>query len=169
MKIISRKLALTHLAINEIMQCSEKDINNILFADYLNEEGEHIEYSNIFNDSVQDFLLNYFIDIKLKGYSNKYLQQFLTALYKEKFSVIGDEDILEMCPCCHYLTLTNRGNYDVCPLCYWEDDGKSYNELDSYSSVNNSTLRVYRKKFEEKKFKLDNIPYKSGKISYPEI
>lgn len=75
MRIISRKLALTHLAINEITQCSEKDIDNILFADYFNEEGEHIEYTNIYNDSIQEFLLNYFIDVRLKGYSNKYLQQ----------------------------------------------------------------------------------------------
>lgn len=160
MKIISKKLALTHLAINEITQCSEKDIDNILFADYFNEEGEHIEYTNIYNDSIQEFLLNYFIDVRLKGYSNKYLQQFLTALYKENFSIVGDEDILEICPCCRYLTLTSRGNYDICPLCYWEDDGKSFNELDNYSYVNHSTLRAYRKKFEERKLGLNNIPYK---------
>lgn len=160
MKIISRKLALTHLAIYEIAQCSKKDIDNILFADYLNEEGETIEYSCIYDDSIQEFLLNYFIDVKLKGYSNEYLQQYLTVLYKENFSVVGNEDILQMCPCCRYLTLTNRGNYDICPLCYWEDDGKAYDELDSYSSVNHATLGAYRQKFEGRKFELNKIPYR---------
>lgn len=27
------------------------------------------------------------------------------------------------CPCCGYLTLDERGNYEICPVCYWEDDG----------------------------------------------
>ena len=26
------------------------------------------------------------------------------------------------CPCCGYLTLTLRGEYDICPVCFWEDD-----------------------------------------------
>ncbi len=26
------------------------------------------------------------------------------------------------CPCCGYLTLDERGTYDICPVCFWEDD-----------------------------------------------
>ena len=26
------------------------------------------------------------------------------------------------CPCCGYLTLNERGAYDICPVCFWEDD-----------------------------------------------
>lgn len=26
------------------------------------------------------------------------------------------------CPCCGYLTLTDKGQYDICPVCFWEDD-----------------------------------------------
>lgn len=26
------------------------------------------------------------------------------------------------CPCCGYLTLPERGGYDICPVCFWEDD-----------------------------------------------
>lgn len=26
------------------------------------------------------------------------------------------------CPCCGYKTLTSRGEYDICPVCFWEDD-----------------------------------------------
>ena len=28
------------------------------------------------------------------------------------------------CPCCGYLTLPERGGYDICELCNWEDDGQ---------------------------------------------
>ena len=26
------------------------------------------------------------------------------------------------CPCCHYPMLVERGGYDICRLCNWEDD-----------------------------------------------
>lgn len=26
------------------------------------------------------------------------------------------------CPCCGYLTLDDRSIYDICPVCFWEDD-----------------------------------------------
>ena len=28
------------------------------------------------------------------------------------------------CPCCRYLTLPERGGYEICPVCFWEDDGQ---------------------------------------------
>lgn len=28
------------------------------------------------------------------------------------------------CPCCHHLTLDERGGYEICPVCFWEDDGQ---------------------------------------------
>ena len=26
------------------------------------------------------------------------------------------------CPCCGCLTLPSHGTYDICPVCFWEDD-----------------------------------------------
>src|SRR5262249_38408744 len=34
------------------------------------------------------------------------------------------------CPCCGYLTLLMRENYEICELCYWEDDGQGDDEAD---------------------------------------
>lgn len=28
------------------------------------------------------------------------------------------------CPCCGYATLGERGGYEICPVCFWEDDGQ---------------------------------------------
>jgi len=33
------------------------------------------------------------------------------------------------CPCCGCLTLDERGEYDICPVCFWEDD--AYIVIDS--------------------------------------
>lgn len=27
------------------------------------------------------------------------------------------------CPCCRFLTLSRRGRYELCPVCFWIDDG----------------------------------------------
>lgn len=33
-----------------------------------------------------------------------------------------DED--SRCPCCGYKTLAERNMYEICPVCFWEDDGQ---------------------------------------------
>ena len=29
----------------------------------------------------------------------------------------------QRCPCCSAKTLHGRGQFELCPVCYWEDDG----------------------------------------------
>ncbi|EDY84488.1 hypothetical protein VDG1235_4119 [Verrucomicrobiia bacterium DG1235] len=56
----------------------------------------------------------------------------------------------EHCPCCDYISLPERGNYLICPICFWEDDGQDLEEIDDESGPNNGiTLREGRKNFEE--------------------
>ncbi len=35
------------------------------------------------------------------------------------------------CPCCHYKTLEERGGYDICSVCFWEDDGQDDQDADT--------------------------------------
>ncbi len=28
------------------------------------------------------------------------------------------------CPCCRFRTLRERGAFEICPVCYWKDDGQ---------------------------------------------
>ncbi len=49
------------------------------------------------------------------------------------------------CPCCRYVTLTRRGEYDICPVCFWEDDGSD--EPSAYSGPNRMTLGEARDSF----------------------
>ncbi|WP_425458660.1 CPCC family cysteine-rich protein [Actinomadura decatromicini] len=34
------------------------------------------------------------------------------------------------CPCCGYLTLEQRGFFEICPVCFWEDDGQDEHDVD---------------------------------------
>jgi len=34
------------------------------------------------------------------------------------------EGVRYECPCCGYPTLEERGSYDICEICGWEDDGQ---------------------------------------------
>ncbi|MED5432082.1 MAG: CPCC family cysteine-rich protein [Pseudomonadota bacterium] len=35
------------------------------------------------------------------------------------------------CPCCGYPTLSERGRYEICGLCFWEDDGQDDDDADT--------------------------------------
>ncbi len=51
------------------------------------------------------------------------------------------------CCCCGYLTIHERGGYEICPVCFWEDDG-TY-ELNKVSGPNHMTLKEGIKNFME--------------------
>jgi hypothetical protein len=37
----------------------------------------------------------------------------------------------EPCPCCHNRTLIVRGGFELCPVCWWEDDGQDDADADA--------------------------------------
>lgn len=46
------------------------------------------------------------------------------------------------CPCCHYRTLPERGHYDICPVCFWEDDGQDDHDADEVFGGPNGDLSL---------------------------
>jgi hypothetical protein len=50
------------------------------------------------------------------------------------------------CPCCGFLTLAAIGNYEICPVCFWEDDGTR--DLDQHSGPNHMTLQQGRENYQ---------------------
>jgi hypothetical protein len=53
------------------------------------------------------------------------------------------------CPCCKFKTLPGRADYDICPVCFWEDDGQDEAEADEvWGGPNgNLSLRQAQKNF----------------------
>lgn len=69
------------------------------------------------------------------------------------------------CPCCDYFTLEEIGTYDICQICFWENDGLDIDRLDKHSGPNHMTLREGRANFIlygacEEKFMQKVIPEK---------
>ena len=56
-----------------------------------------------------------------------------------------------MCPCCGYLTYEEKcgKTYDICPVCFWEDDLRDYEDVDDFSDGNGLTIGEARKNFEQ--------------------
>lgn len=74
----------------------------------------------------------------------EYIANEAEKVIGKKFEVRGEIEDLYECPCCNHKTLHFRGEYDVCPLCHWEDDGMR--EAGQYSAVNHMTLLEGRRR-----------------------
>ncbi|WP_414665189.1 CPCC family cysteine-rich protein [Horticoccus sp. 23ND18S-11] len=46
------------------------------------------------------------------------------------------------CPCCGYLTLFGRGGFEICQVCYWEDDGQDDHDADDVRGGPNGDLSL---------------------------
>jgi hypothetical protein len=46
------------------------------------------------------------------------------------------------CPCCDCLTLDSRGDYEICPVCLWEDDGQDEHDADVVRGGPNGRLSL---------------------------
>jgi hypothetical protein len=55
------------------------------------------------------------------------------------------------CPCCGCRTLGERGGYEVCAVCFWEDDGQDDADADAVWGGPNGSLSLTqaRKNFRE--------------------
>jgi hypothetical protein len=75
------------------------------------------------------------------------------------------------CPCCGFLTLEEpeRGNYEICPVCFWEDDPVQLKDPDYVGGANNVSLNQARQNFatlrvSEERFRPDVRPPRPGEI-----
>lgn len=60
------------------------------------------------------------------------------------------------CKCCGYYTLEDEpldpnlhpGTFEICPVCFWEDDAIQYKNPDYAGGANNVSLNQAKKNFE---------------------
>ncbi|WP_410982840.1 CPCC family cysteine-rich protein [Bacillus cereus] len=53
------------------------------------------------------------------------------------------------CPCCGYKTLEEEppGTFDICSICFWEDDNVQFDDPDYEGGANEESLRQHQKAF----------------------
>lgn len=117
-----------------------KDLQNEIL---LNEDPPGDVCSDRYNELIKIALSSEF-----RGVTNIFLSENMYELGMGKYEVYGDVEELEVCPCCHYKTLPSRGEYEICRLCGWEDNGVE--ELEKYSGPNHMTLGEAQEKFRER-------------------
>ncbi|MFF7240713.1 CPCC family cysteine-rich protein [Streptomyces collinus] len=60
------------------------------------------------------------------------------------------EDGPYRCPCCGFVTLSERGAFEICNVCFWEDDGQDEHDASEVHGGPNHdlSLRQARRNFE---------------------
>src|SRR5262249_43351456 len=48
----------------------------------------------------------------------------------------------ERCPCCGYITLESRASFEICQVCFWEDDGQGDEDADAVLGGPNGLLSL---------------------------
>jgi len=56
------------------------------------------------------------------------------------------------CPCCYCRTLDERGGFDICVVCFWEDDGQDDYDADIVRGGPNAALSLTQTRANYRKF-----------------
>jgi hypothetical protein len=56
------------------------------------------------------------------------------------------------CPCCKFKTLSQRGGFEICEVCFWEDDGQDDHDADIVRGGPNSDLSLTKGRENFKKY-----------------
>ena len=62
------------------------------------------------------------------------------------------KDLPLRCPCCCCKTLDGRGGFDICPVCFWEDDGQDDYDADDVRGGPNGALSLTEARANYQKF-----------------
>jgi Cysteine-rich CPCC len=52
------------------------------------------------------------------------------------------DGVIYCCPCCKYKTLDERGGYEICEVCFWEDDGQDEQDANVVRGGSNGVLSL---------------------------
>lgn len=88
-------------------------------------------------DSRYDAVFLIWLRSKFSGYTNHYLSSQLSQQ-----EIIGMEPDCYPCPCCGYKTIGEVASYDICLICWWEDDGQNDEDADKVTGGPNDNISL---------------------------
>lgn len=159
-EILDRSQAIVRIARRESVGLSSEDADGLLLDLWgLDEEDEgvsalprellaqllELESPPTFDRKIHSPLIELGLRAKYLGVRNEYLEKRLLSETGCSYSVVGPLEAMLRCHCCDYMCLRARGDYEVCPVCFWEDDGSELH--DGHSAANRMSLREARRRF----------------------
>lgn len=162
MKTITREEAIKLLALQEMAGMSDKKREAIILSwwSISEEDPQYGELSEQVREDLKSFSAphdcsdeSYDIFIILsyreqyRGVKNSFMTKKLGPYINEELEITGEEEQLEHCNCCSYRTIEESGAYEICPVCFWEDDGICLPEAES--EANGMKLQEGRDNFEK--------------------
>lgn len=140
--LISRNEAIILASFLKMLALSEKDrckeLENALCDKGIDDESA-IPDKGLF--------LREYIQLRFERYTNRYIGDFISSRVNSMIELTGSDVELLPCPCCGYRTLVEQRGYDICSVCFWEDDGTS--DEDKYSAPNRMILKEARQNFKK--------------------
>lgn len=158
-----RETAITIICQKKIDELTKEEKKDLLLS-WWNIDSEDDEFSQLsyelqqellvtdeplddIDEKKYDSLLLVALKSKYFGVRNDYLSNQVSSLVSTNIKVDGEQESLLSCPCCYYQTLKERGQYLICSVCFWEDDGN--NDMEIYSFVNHMFLSEGRANFKK--------------------
>ena len=71
-----------------------------------------------------------------------WFENYTKGLFQSVRKPPREDGSLYPCPCCGYKTLSERGGFKICPVCFWEDDGQDDAEADLVRGGPNYSLSL---------------------------
>lgn len=72
----------------------------------------------------------------------KWFDFYMDKLENNSVVEAPQEGVSYRCPCCGCRTLDERGAYDICPVCFWEDDGQDEQDAATVRGGPNGSLSL---------------------------
>jgi rubrerythrin len=113
--------------------------------EWVEQNGQKENYVIIDDDSSLNGLTD---DIKERWVSTKQLIGFDKDAKVKTLNILTSNSKFP-CPCCGHKTFNEKrtGTYDICPVCFWEDDPFQFENPDYESGANPTSLRQAQKNF----------------------
>lgn len=180
---MKREKAIEKLVLKKLMELSEdvraEQLEIMLLEDWSETNGWHSlpkeiinefeegELREHYNSKKYDQVLMIWLKDSLQAVTNEYLCQSLGV-----DSIEGEPVKLLECPCCGYCTIGERANYEICSVCWWEDDGQDNDTANDIYGGPNHKISLAQGRYNFLKFGLydperkDLIKYKESVSKY---
>jgi hypothetical protein len=93
-------------------------------------EFEDGELRSPYSSHKYDAVLLLWLRSRYAGATSEYIKDRLREIGVDATEVAGEPMSLVACPCCGFASLGGRGDYEICDVCWWEDDGQDNEDAD---------------------------------------